>query len=583
MALRARVGASPPCRARGRRASSARRRARVGVGVGVCDDDDDDDARAGRRARASSSSIAFDDAHAFVETFAASGLAVRCEPTAHGGEAVVVATSRSARALVGSSDEYDDDDDEYGDADVLSGAAPWRGAKSYACAYGGHQFGQWAGALGDGRCVTLGRVRDARVDVQLKGAGRTPFSRNGDGRAVLRSSIREYVASEAMFALGVPTTRALALVATNAGVVRSTASNASRLEPGAVVTRVAETFVRFGSFQLPWSRRDFATTRKLADFVMDASYGVFSAEELACTRGVDYDDAYGAFVAAVARRTAITVARWQSIGFTHGVLNTDNMSVAGLTIDYGPFGFMEAYDVGYTPNQSDLFGDRMYSFANQPSAVRWNLERFLESCDRLATRKDRARALEIFDEAFSAEIYATFTRKFGVWIRDDDEYEIVRSFHRVLQRGAFDFTLSHRSLGAFASTVLARGESATAPALALDMFASVRRAQDGREDEAMDDALRLQIADFGAMYAEILLRERGDPELIRAAQDSANPLYVPRNYLLQRVIESAERDDFEPLRALCATLEHPYREQPGAERFAQPASVEQHARVGCLS
>ena len=239
--------------------------------------------------------------------------------------------------------------------------------------------------------MTLGRVRDAAVDVQLKGAGRTPFSRNGDGRAVLRSSVSEYVASEAMFALGVPTTRALALVATNAGVVRSTASNASRLEPGAVVTRVAETFVRFGSFQLPWSRRDFATTRKLADFVMDASYGVFSAEELACTRGVDYDDAYGAFVAAVARRTAISCARWQSVGFVHGVLNTDNMSVAGLTIDYGPFGFMEAYDVGYTPNQSDLFGDRMYSFANQPSAVRWNLERFLESCEhRRCERTERA-------------------------------------------------------------------------------------------------------------------------------------------------------------------------------------------------
>jgi len=578
MSVRAR--ASPPCRARdvGARGRRARRGRVDGVG---------DDACASHRVRASSSSslssslsscIAFDDAHAFFEAFAASGLAVRCEPTAHGGEAVVVATSRSARELVGAN-EYDD---EYGDADALSGAAPWRGAKSYACAYGGHQFGQWAGALGDGRCVTLGRVRDARVDVQLKGAGRTPFSRNGDGRAVLRSSIREYVASEAMFALGVPTTRALALVATNAGVVRSTASNASRLEPGAVVTRVAETFVRFGSFQLPWSRRDFATTKKLADFVMDASYGVFSAEELAWTRGVDYDDAYGAFVAAVARRTAITVARWQSIGFVHGVLNTDNMSVAGLTIDYGPFGFMEAYDVGYTPNQSDLFGDRMYSFANQPSAVRWNIERFLESCDRLATRKDRARALEVFDETFSAETYAIFTRKFGVWIRDDDEYEIVRSFHRVLQRGAFDFTLSHRSLGAFASTVLARGESATAPALAFDMFASIRRAQ-GREDEPTDDALRLQIADFGATYAEILLREGGDPELIRAAQDSANALYVPRNYLLQRVIEAAEDDDFEPLRALCATLEHPYREQPGAERFAQPASVEQHARVGCLS
>ena len=539
-----------------------------------------------RRARArastpSTSSFAFDVPHAFVDAFSRVGLATRVEPTPHAGDAVIAAFSTSTAALVGL-DDVDVDEEEGGGyyADALSGAAPLANAKSYACAYGGDQFGQWAGALGDGRCVTLGRV-GGRFDVQLKGAGRTPFSRRGDGRAALRSSVREYVASEAMHALGVATTRALALVATHDGVVRLTASNASRLEPGAVVTRVAETFVRFGTFQLPWSKRDYETTKLLADFVMDARYGVFTAEELAVEDGA-VDDAYGAFVVAVARRTAATVARWQSLGFVHGVLNTDNMSIAGLTIDYGPFGFMEGYDVGYTPNQSDLIGDRMYSFANQPTAARWNVERFLESCDRLATRKDRARALKAFDETFSDEIYALFTRKFGVWIRDDDEYEIVRAFHRVLQRGSFDFTASHRSLGAFASTVLARGESATAPSLAMDMFASVRRAQ-GRADEPMSDALKLQIADFGAAYAEILLRERGDPDLIRAAQDSANPVYVPRNYLLQQVIEAAEADDFEPLRELAAALEHPYEERQGAERFARPASVEQHARVACLS
>jgi len=466
-----------------------------------------------------------------------------------------------------------EDDGEF--ASMASGNARWPSARPRACAYGGHQFGEWAGALGDGRAHTLGRKNG--FDVQLKGSGPTPFSRGGDGRAVLRSSIREYVASEAMGALGARTTRALALIATNAGVARMTAANAMRYEPGGVVVRVAESFLRFGSFELANARGDVALVQSLADDAASA----FADGEIERFRP-KCDGTYGAFVCAVAARTGALVAKWQSLGFVHGVMNTDNMSVLGDTIDYGPFGWMERFDVGYTPNASDLQGERMYTYANQPKAGRWNVERLCDAFNRIASKRDRARALEAFDEAFANELYATFTRKFGCWIRDDDEYEIVRAFHRILQRGAYDFTLSHRALGAFASAVLARGESATAPSLARDMFASVRRAQ-GRSGETTPDALAVQIAEFGARYAEILLSENGDPELIRAAQDSANPLYIPRNYLLQRAIVAAEREDYEPVRELARVLERPYEEQPGAEAYAAPASAEEHSKVACLS
>jgi uncharacterized protein YdiU (UPF0061 family) len=502
----------------------------------------------------------------------------RCRPTPTGVEATIGCVSASTARLLGmeTPDVYD-----AGFAALASGNADWS-SRSHACAYAGHQFGQWAGRLGDGRAHNIGTViggdGETLFDVQLKGSGKTPYSRNGDGRAVLRSSLREYVASEAMAALGVPTTRSLALCATNDGVVRMTASNYAVLEPGAVMTRVTETpgFVRFGSFEWLNSKGDDATTRKLLDYVIDS--GMYSQEELSNARGTD---ARGSLLVAVARRTGALVAKWQSLGFTHGVLNTDNMSIAGVTLDYGPFGFMEGYDIGYTPNSSD--DERMYSYANQPAAVRWNVERLCDALTRVVDKRDRGRALEAFDEAFRIELYATYTRKFGIWVRDDEEFEIVRSFQRILQRGAFDFTTAHRYLGALASTVVARGEYATAPSLASEMFVAIHAAMERADDPFSDDVLRVQIAEFGDAYAQILLREDGDEDARRAAQDSTNPLYVPRNHLLQEAIERATAEDWEYCRCLCEALSDPFERNEAFDEFARPANPAENARCSRLS
>lgn len=512
-------------------------------------------------------------------TNARTELCARCRPTPTGVEATIGCVSASTAGSLGM--EVPDMDDA-GFAALASGGADWS-SRSHACAYAGRQFGQWAGRLGDGRAHNIGTVIGAdgetRFDVQLKGSGKTPYSRNGDGRAVLRSSVREYVASEAMAALGAPTTRALAVVATNDGVVRMTAGNYAVLEPGAVVTRVAESpgFVRFGSFEWLHSKSDDATTRKLLDYVLDS--GAYSPGELSNARG---SDVRGSLLIAVARRTGALVAKWQTLGFTHGVLNTDNMSIAGVTLDYGPFGFMEGYDVGYTPNSSD--DERMYSYANQPSAVRWNVERLCDALARVVDKRDRARALEAFDDAFRNELYATYTRKFGIWVRDDEEFEIVRSFQRILQRGAFDFTTSHRYLGAFASTVVARGEYATAPSLAYEMFVAIHAAMERTDDPfSDDDVLRVQIAEFGDAYAQILLREDGDEDARRAAQDSANPLYVPRNHLLQEAIERAAAEDWDYCRRLCEALSNPFERNEAFDEFARPANPAENARCARLS
>ncbi|MBM4062445.1 MAG: YdiU family protein, partial [Planctomycetes bacterium] len=255
---------------------------------------------------------------------------------------------------------------------VLAGNALWPGMAPYAANYGGHQFGNWAGQLGDGRAIVLGElVRDdgATFELQLKGAGPTPYSRAGDGRAVLRSSIREFLCSEAMFHLGVPTTRALSLVATGEDVVRDMFYDGNpRPEPGAIVCRVAPSFLRFGNFELPRSRGDEHLLRELAAFTLEH----FFPQHLAAHGGAT-PAAFAAWFRDVAERTAVLVAHWQGLGFVHGVMNTDNLSILGLTIDYGPYGWLDDFDPGWTPNTTDA-GLRRYCYQNQPGIGFWNLE-----------------------------------------------------------------------------------------------------------------------------------------------------------------------------------------------------------------
>ncbi|OEL15192.1 UPF0061 protein AZOSEA38000 [Dichanthelium oligosanthes] len=314
----------------------------------------------------------------------------------------------------------------------FSGATPLVGSLPYAQCYGGHQFGVWAGQLGDGRAITLGEVVNSqgeRWELQLKGSGKTPYSRFADGLAVLRSSIREFLCSEAMHGLGIPTTRALCLVETGKSVVRDMFYDGNaKEEPGAIVCRVAPSFLRFGSYQIHASRgkEDLEIVRRLADYTIRHHFP--HLENIKKSEGLSFEAAigdspaidltsnkYAAWAVEVAERTAYLIARWQGVGFTHGVLNTDNMSVLGLTIDYGPFGFLDAFDPSYTPNTTDLPGKR-YCFANQPDVGLWNIAQFTGplSSAELISQDEANYVMERYGTKFMDEYQSIMTKKLGL-------------------------------------------------------------------------------------------------------------------------------------------------------------------------
>ena len=266
-------------------------------------------------------------------------------------------------------------------AEVLGGNRVLPGMQPYAARYGGHQFGHWAGQLGDGRAITLGEVvgpDGARQDLQLKGAGPTPYSRTADGRAVLRSSVREFMCSEAMHHLGVPTTRALSLVSTGESVVRDMFYDGHpQAEPGAIVCRVAPSFVRFGNFEILAAHQELDALKRLADYVIATHFPELGAPSA---------EAYARWFEEICRRTAVMIAEWMRVGFVHGVMNTDNMSILGLTIDYGPYGWLEGFDPGWTPNTTDA-GGRRYRYGNQPQIAQWNLVRLANALFPLIERQ----------------------------------------------------------------------------------------------------------------------------------------------------------------------------------------------------
>jgi serine/tyrosine/threonine adenylyltransferase len=323
---------------------------------------------------------------------------------------------------------------------VFGGNALLPGMAPYATNYGGHQFGHWAGQLGDGRAITLGEalVPAGRRELQLKGAGRTPYSRSADGRAVLRSSIREFLCSEAMHHLGIPTTRALSLVATGEPVVRDMFYDGHPApEPGAIVCRVAPSFIRFGHFELPYSRGDTPLLRQLADFTIARDF-----PELGGTG----EALYGDWFAEVCRRTARLVAGWMRVGFVHGVLNTDNMSILGLTIDYGPYGWIDAYDPDWTPNTTDAQG-RRYRFAWQPKIAHWNLVRLAQALsplfDDLAPLQS---GLDAYAQAYADCERDNVVRKLGLAECRDGDMPLMDELQRLMHEAEVDMTLFFRSL-----------------------------------------------------------------------------------------------------------------------------------------
>jgi uncharacterized protein YdiU (UPF0061 family) len=457
---------------------------------------------------------------------------------------------------------------------ALSGNGLLPGMAPYASAYGGHQFGGWAGQLGDGRAITLGELvapDGVAHELQLKGAGPTPYSRGADGRAVMRSSVREFLCSEAMAHLGVPTTRALSLVATGDEVVRDVLySGDPRPEPGAIVCRVAPSFLRFGHFQLPASRRDHALLGAFVDYTIRQHFPA-----LVGANGIDAD-VREAWLAEVARRTAQLVIHWMRVGFVHGVMNTDNMSILGLTIDYGPYGWLEGYDPDWTPNTTDASG-RRYRYGHQPQIAWWNLVQLAQALVPLFP--DTApveRALGAYRETLAREEPAMLAAKLGLAALDTDpasgDVALIESLFALLRVTETDMTIFFRGLAEVPlAEAAARDDAALCAPLAEAWYAPAE----------IDDAYRARLAGWLRTYAARVMRD-GTPDVVRRDRMNAvNPLYVLRNWLAQGAIDGASQGDPTELLTLLEVLRRPYDAQPGRERYAARRPEWARHRVGC--
>jgi serine/tyrosine/threonine adenylyltransferase len=473
----------------------------------------------------------------------------------------LIAHSREVAALLGIP-ETEVANPEF--ARMFSGNLLHPGMQPYAACYGGHQFGNWAGQLGDGRAITLGETvnaRGERWELQLKGAGLTAYSRTADGRAVLRSSIREFLCSEAMFHLGVPTTRALSLVATGEPVLRDMFydGNAAH-EPGAIVCRVAPSFVRFGNFEILAAREDDALMEKLVDFVI--------ARDFPHLTGTDGERRRRWFEE-VCERTALMVAHWMRVGFVHGVMNTDNMSILGLTIDYGPYGWIDNFDPDWTPNTTDS-ANRRYRFGQQAQIAQWNLSRLASALLNLfGSPEPLEAALDRYAEVYT-ETQKKFTAaKFGFrqWrdgegMQGDDE--LVAAGLALLRDAEMDMTIFFRSLATL-------NLDHPSP----DHF----HAAFYRED--LRDKLDIALTDWLKRYAT-RVKEEGEPaEARRARMNAVNPRYVLRNYLAQQAIDAAHEGDESKIIELLDVMRHPYNEQPGRERFAARRPNWARHKAGC--
>ncbi|SOD27906.1 Uncharacterized conserved protein YdiU, UPF0061 family [Variovorax sp. YR752] len=410
---------------------------------------------------------------------------------------------------------------------ALTGSLPIAGTRPFATVYSGHQFGVWAGQLGDGRAIMIGETENG-LEVQLKGAGRTPYSRGGDGRAVLRSSIREFLCSEAMHGLGIPTTRALCVTGSDARVYRE------EPESSAVVTRVAPSFIRFGHFEHFAANQREDELRALADYTIDRYYP-------ACRTTDRFNgNAYAAFLEAVSERTAALLARWQAVGFCHGVMNTDNMSILGLTIDYGPFQFLDGFDPRHICNHSDTNG--RYAFNQQPNVAYWNLFCLAQALLPLIGDQEVAvAALESYKTVFPNEFEGRMRAKLGLAEAAEGDRALIEGVLKLLAAGKVDYTIFWRRL----SNYMADGNVEPVRDLFLD--------REGFDAWALAFSER-HTPTGRAQAADLMLK--------------SNPRFVLRNHLGQQAIEASQQKDHSAVATLLAVLQSPFEEHPDADALA---------------
>jgi serine/tyrosine/threonine adenylyltransferase len=493
----------------------------------------------------------------------------RVRPTPVGGPSTL-AWSTEVADMLGLEPEQCASDDF---AQVFSGNRLPLGADPWAACYGGHQFGQWAGQLGDGRAIVLGEVRDhhrRHQMVQLKGAGPTPYSRTADGRAVLRSSLREFLCSEAMHHLGVPTTRALSLVTTGDQVVRDMLYDGNpRPEPGAVVCRVAPSFTRFGTFELPAARGDLALLRQLVDHAL-------RHEAWAVTDALDpkmpFDTQVTTWFEGICERTAELVVHWMRVGFVHGVLNTDNMSSLGLTIDYGPYGWLEPFDPGWTPNTTDA-GGRRYRFGAQPQVAQWNL---LQLANALVALTDDPEpfeaALDHYRTVYDGGFRSMMAERLGWGHPRSSDGELIGELFGLMQRTETDHVLFFRSLAAVRPD--------PSPDADTDQLLAPLGPAWYQPDDLAGDVRAAFGGWLGAWSRRTAEGGLGD-DVRRRRMNAVNPRYVLRNYLAQEAIDAAEQGDTGLVHQLLEVLRDPYGDQPGNERFAARRPEWARHRVGC--
>ena len=429
-------------------------------------------------------------------------------------------------------------------AELFSGHKLWNEAEPRAMVYSGHQFGSYNPRLGDGRGLLLGEVvNDAGEywDLHLKGAGQTPYSRMGDGRAVLRSSIREFLASEHLHALGIPSSRALCVTASSTPVWRE------KQESAAMLLRLAPSHVRFGHFEYFYYTQQHEQLKQLGEHVLSCHF----------PDCLQQDEPYLAMFREVVERNAELIAHWQAYGFCHGVMNSDNMSILGITFDYGPYAFLDDFDAKHICNHSDDSG--RYSFSNQVPIAQWNLAALGQALTPLVEVDALRETLGLFLPLYQAHYLDLMRRRLGWLGADEGDEALIQRLLQVMQSGAVDYTNFFRELG----------DSAPQQALA--------RLRDDFTDLAGFDAWA---ADYRARSA----LDGDDQEQRRTRMHAANPKYIMRNYLAQQAIEAAEQGDYGPVRELHAVLSQPFAEQPGQERYAQrPPDWGKHLEISCSS